>query len=564
MAIDLMMPALSPTMEKGTLARWRVAVGDTIKPGDLLAEIETDKATMEFEAVNEGRIAELLVQEGTDDVPVGAIIARLADGEAAPAEDDKPLSPSARRAAKATGIDPTTVNGTGRDGRVTREDLVAASGTVPAIAPAVTQDIVMPALSPTMEKGTIARWLVAVGDTIKAGDLIAEIETDKATMELEAAADGRLSEILQGDGTDDIAVGTVIARVSDAGSGTRSPAVAAPVQDAPAPGGGEVAQLQPVAAAKPAESAPPAPRPEVAIDTSLSPLIRRIAAAKGIDTKQLTGSGPSGRLVLADVAPSPKTVAPTAPAAGGSTATRPAPMPLASSAVPDTPHETTKLSNMRKTIARRLTESKQLVPHIYLTVDVRLDALLKLRSELNEALADRGVKLSVNDLIIKAQALALLATPACNVQHTPDQLIRFSRADISVAVSISDGLITPVIVDAGSASLSAIATSMKSLAAKAHEGRLQPSEYQGGTASLSNLGMFGIKQFEAVINPPQAMILAVGIGERRAVIDGDVIGIATQMTATGSFDHRAIDGADAAQFMSTFKALVENPLGLIG
>jgi pyruvate dehydrogenase E2 component (dihydrolipoamide acetyltransferase) len=232
--------------------------------------------------------------------------------------------------------------------------------------------------------------------------------------------------------------------------------------------------------------------------------------------------------------------------------------------VPDgIPHDTVKLSNMRKTIARRLSESKQTVPHIYLTVDINLDALLKLRGELNKGLESRGIKLSVNDMLVKAQAAALMEVPACNVQFAGDTLIQFKRADISVAVSIPGGLITPVVTGADTKSLSAIAAEIKDLAGRAREGKLQPHEYAGGTASLSNMGMYGIKQFEAIINPPQAMILAIGAGEKRPYVVGDSLQIATVMSATGSFDHRAIDGADGAAFMAAFKRLVENPLGML-
>jgi pyruvate dehydrogenase E2 component (dihydrolipoamide acetyltransferase) len=232
-------------------------------------------------------------------------------------------------------------------------------------------------------------------------------------------------------------------------------------------------------------------------------------------------------------------------------------------AVPDIPHTAEKLSNIRKVIARRLTESKQTVPHIYLTVDIRLDKLLKLRTDFNAALAPRGVKLSVNDLLIKALGVSLIQVPKCNVMFTPDQLISFSRADISVAVSTPSGLITPIIADANSKGLAAISEQMKDLAARARDNKLKPEEFQGGTASLSNMGMFGIKQFEAVINPPQGMIMAIGAGEKRPWVIDDALGVATIMSATGSFDHRAIDGADGAQLMQAFKALVENPLGMV-
>lgn len=300
-----------------------------------------------------------------------------------------------------------------------------------------------------------------------------------------------------------------------------------------------------------------------------SPLAKRIAADKGVDLATLNGTGPNGRIVKADVeaagtSTAPKTVSAelveTRPAAGAPPAAAPAPSAPIST---DIPHTTEKLSNMRKTIARRLTESKQQVPHIYLTVDVRLDALLKLRGELNAALEPSGVKLSVNDMLIKALAKALIAVPKCNVSFAGDQLISYGRADISVAVSVPAGLITPIITGADSKAISAISNEMKELAGRAKDGKLQPHEFQGGTASLSNMGMFGIKQFEAVINPPQGMIMAIGAGEKRPYVIDDSLQIASIMSATGSFDHRAIDGADGAQLMQAFKALVESPLGLV-
>jgi pyruvate dehydrogenase E2 component (dihydrolipoamide acetyltransferase) len=300
-----------------------------------------------------------------------------------------------------------------------------------------------------------------------------------------------------------------------------------------------------------------------------SPLAKRIAASGGIDLAAVKGTGPGGRVVKADIESyKPGTVqAEKAPAAAPASAPAPAaaaPAPVHAAAQDfGIPHEVEKLSNMRKTIARRLTESKQQVPHIYLTVDVRLDALLKLRAELNSALTGQGVKLSVNDMLIKALAKSLLAVPKVNVQFAGDQLLKFSRADISVAVSIPAGLITPIIVDAGSKSISAISTEMKDLGSRAKEGKLKPEEFTGGTASISNMGMMGIKQFEAVINPPQAMIMAIGAGEKRPYIVDDALGIATVMSATGSFDHRAVDGADGAELMKVFKELVEAPLGLV-
>jgi pyruvate dehydrogenase E2 component (dihydrolipoamide acetyltransferase) len=297
-----------------------------------------------------------------------------------------------------------------------------------------------------------------------------------------------------------------------------------------------------------------------------SPLARRLAEAQGIDLSALQGSGPGGRIVRADIdkaaGSAPLRQAQGEPIGVGAAAEpveAKAPAPVET----EIPHETVKLSNMRKTIARRLTEAKQQIPHIYLTVDVRLDALLKLRGELNAGLESRGIKLSVNDLLIKALAQALVEVPECNVSFAGDQLIKYSRADISVAVAIPGGLITPIITGADSKSVSAIAVEMKELASRAKEGKLSPHEYQGGTASISNMGMFGITQFDAVINPPQGMIMAVGAGDKRPYVINDSLQIATVMSATGSFDHRAIDGADGAKLMKVFRRLVENPLGML-
>lgn len=431
-------------------------------------------------------------------------------------------------------------------------------------------EIKMPALSPTMEEGTLAKWLVKEGDTVKSGDLLAEIETDKATMEFEAVDEGVIGKILVAEGTDNVKVGTVIAVIAGEGEDVSSAAAAPAPSPTPAP-----APAPTPAASAPAPTPTPAPaQPAAAAGSRVkaSPLARRIAADKGVDLAGVTGSGPNGRIVKADVEGAKPGAAPAAAPAAAAAAPAPTAAPTAAPAAAETkavwfddsiPHEEEKLSNIRKTIARRLTESKQTVPHIYLTVDIRLDALLKLRGELNKALEARGVKLSVNDLLIKALGVALARTPKCNVTYTGEKLIKYSRADVSVAVSTPTGLITPIIKDAANKSVSAIATEMKDLAARAREGKLQPHEYQGGTASLSNMGMYGIKQFEAVINPPQGMIMAIGAGEKRPYIIDDALGVATVMSATGSFDHRAIDGADGAELMKVFKELVEAPMGMI-
>ncbi len=478
-------------------------------------------------------------------------------------------------------------------------------------------ELKMPALSPTMEEGTLAKWLVKPGDVVKSGDLLAEIETDKATMEFEAIDEGVVSDLLIAEGTEGVKVGTVIAVISGEGETAKPAAKAAPAPEAKAP--------QAEAAPAAATLAAPAPTPvtaKVAIGArviasplakrlanergidltaitgtgpggrivqadlegadgsvheaasptdrpAISPLARRVAEGLGVDTSTITGTGPGGRIVKADVegaqrhpgegrGPKPKQEGSLDPGLRRDDGKMPSPTE------PGTiPHESLKLSGMRKTIARRLSQSMQEAPHIYLSVDIRLDALLKLRGELNEVLATRGVKLSVNDMLIKALGLALIEVPACNVSFAGDTMLHYSRADVSVAVSIPGGLITPIIADAAGKSLATIAAEMNDLAARAKAGKLAPHEYQGGTASISNMGMMGIKQFTAVINPPQGMIMAVGAGEKRPYIVDDALGVATVMTCTGSFDHRAIDGADGAQLMAAFKALVEKPLGLV-
>jgi pyruvate dehydrogenase E2 component (dihydrolipoamide acetyltransferase) len=440
-------------------------------------------------------------------------------------------------------------------------------------------ELKMPALSPTMEEGTLAKWLVKEGDMVKSGDLLAEIETDKATMEFEAVDEGKIAKIVVPEGTGGVKVGAVIALIE--GEDEAPAAKPAPAKaDAPKV---ETAKVEAPAAEpkKEAEVAKPAPTPAPAAETGdrvkASPLARRLAAADGVDLASVSGSGPNGRIVKADlegaakgtapaaapVAAAPAPAATPAPAKPAAPAVAAKPAPAAPAGPTEIPSETVKLSSMRKVIARRLTESMQQSPHIYLTVDIQLDALLKLRGELNKSLESRGVKLSVNDLLIKALAVALMEVPDCNVSFAGDTLIKYKRADISVAVAIPGGLITPIVTSADTKSMSAIATEAKDLAKRAKEGKLQPQEYMGGTASISNMGMFGIKHFTAVINPPQAMIMAVGSGEQRPYIVNGELGVATIMSATGSFDHRAIDGAVGAQLMAAFKRLVENPMGLL-
>ena len=426
--------------------------------------------------------------------------------------------------------------------------------------------ITMPALSPTMTEGTLAKWLLKEGDTVQSGDLLAEIETDKATMEVEAADDGVLARILVAEGTEGVPVNAPIAIFleegedasvfEDATSETAAAAVAALAAPTPtqAPATEAVAVTAPAAA------------PPVAVAASggrilASPLARRMATQAGLDLASVSGSGPRGRIVKADIEAAMATggtpaAAPVAPV----TATPAAPAADASALEGD--FELQPLSTMRKTIARRMSESKREAPHFYLTVDCELDALLSLRTELNER-ADAAFKLSVNDLVIKAAAVALMKVPAANAGYSEDGIKLYKSADISVAVASERGLITPVIRNANGKGLEAISTEMRALAQKANDGKLMPEDYQGGSFSISNLGMYGVKQFDAVINTPQACILAVGAGEQRAVVKDGALAIATVMSVTLSVDHRAVDGAIGGQFLAAFKGLIQDPMTML-
>ncbi len=429
-------------------------------------------------------------------------------------------------------------------------------------------NILMPALSPTMTEGTLARWLKKEGDTIKAGDVIAEIETDKATMEVEAVDEGVLGKILVADGTANVAVNAPIAILVEAGeavpTGAAPAAAPAPVAVASAPAA--AAAAAPVAA--PVAAAPVAAHGERIV---ASPLAKRIAQQAGVNLAGVKGSGPNGRIVKADVeaavkggvaaAPAPVAVAAPAPVAAA-----PAPAPKPAAPVITAPHTVVPNSTMRKVIARRLSESKSTVPHFYVSMDIELDALLKLRADLNARSPKDGpgaFKLSVNDLVIKAAGVALRRVPKVNAMYTEDATILFHDVDISVAVSIPDGLITPIIRNADTKGLSQISNEMKDLAARAKSGKLKPEEFQGGGFSISNMGMFGVSNFAAIVNPPQAGILAVAAGTQRPVVKNGELAIATVMTCTLSVDHRVVDGALGAEWMAEFKRIVEDPLSLM-
>ena len=433
-------------------------------------------------------------------------------------------------------------------------------------------EVLMPALSPTMEEGTLAKWLVKEGDTVSSGDLIAEIETDKATMEFEAVDEGVVGKIVVAEGTEGVKVNTLIAVLLDDGESAddigATPAAAPAAEAAPAE-----------EAAAPAAVAAPAPAAPAAADGSrlfATPLARRIAADKGLDLTQIAGSGPHGRIIKADVEGATAQPAAAAPAAAAPAAA-PAPAAAAPTAVAtgpstdvvlktyaDRPFEEVSLDGMRKTIAARLTEAKQSVPHFYLRREIQLDELLKFRGQLNKQLEGRGVKLSVNDFIIKACALALQAVPDANAVWAGDRVLKFEKSDVAVAVAIEGGLFTPVLQDADSKSLSALSTQMKDLAGRARERKLAPHEYQGGSFAISNLGMFGIDNFDAIINPPHAAILAVGAGAKKPIVgkDGE-LAVGTVMSVTLSVDHRVIDGALGAELLQAIKDNLENPMVML-
>lgn len=442
-------------------------------------------------------------------------------------------------------------------------------------------NILMPALSPTMEKGNLAKWLKKEGDAIKSGDIIAEIETDKATMEVEAVDEGILAKIVVPEGTADVAVNEVIGVI--AAEGEDASAASAPAK-AEAPKAAESPKAEAPKAA-PAAAAPAAPAAAPVASSGqrpfASPLARRLAKEAGLDLSKVQGSGPHGRIVEKDVeAAKTGGSAKAAPAAAPVTAApaaapKPAAAPLATGpsdeqvrklfapgSFEEIPHD-----GMRKTIARRLTESKQTIPHFYVTVDCELDALLKLRAELNAAAPEKdgkpAYKLSVNDMVIKALALALRAVPDANVSWTENAMLKHKHADVGVAVSIPGGLITPIIRDACHKTLSQISNEMKDYAARAKARKLKPEEYQGGTTAVSNLGMFGVKDFAAVVNPPHATILAVGAGEQRAVVKGGQLAVATVMSVTLSTDHRAVDGALGAELLAAFKGYIEKPMAML-
>ena len=428
-------------------------------------------------------------------------------------------------------------------------------------------DILMPALSPTMEEGVLAKWHVKVGDVVSAGDVIAEIETDKATMEVEAVDEGEITDILVAEGTEGVKVNTPIARLKDEGG-----AAAPQKSEKPAAKAEETPKAAPAAVEAPKASAPVAPAPAAPKSDSgerifSSPLARRIAAQNGVDLKSVKGTGPHGRIVKRDVEAAGKgaaqpAAATTAAAATSGIAPRQV-QSLAQMGIPDGSYDLIPLDGMKKAVARRMVDSIQNVPHFPLFIDCEIDQLMAVRAKVNKMLEPQGIKVSVNDFIIKAAALALKMVPEANASYTPEGIAMHHNADVSMAVAIDGGLITPIIRKAETKGLAQIATESKDLAKRARERKLKPEEFQGGTFSVSNLGMFGIKQFTSIINEPQGCIMSVGAGEQRAVVKNGQIVPATVMTVTLTCDHRVVDGATGARFLQAFKPLIEDPVAML-
>uniref|UniRef100_A0A8C2KF06 Acetyltransferase component of pyruvate dehydrogenase complex n=1 Tax=Cyprinus carpio TaxID=7962 RepID=A0A8C2KF06_CYPCA len=560
------LPALSPTMQMGTIARWEKKEGDKINEGDLIAEVETDKATVGFEMLEECYLAKILVPQGTRDVPIGAVICITVDNpDLIPAFKDLTLDKIASSAPAAAAAPPPPAS--------------------PAAAPAPPQvpgssypphmKVLLPALSPTMTMGTVQRWEKKVGEKLSEGDLLAEIETDKATIGFEVQEEGYLAKIMIAEGTRDVPLGTPLCIIVEKESDISTFAdyvetgVAASPPPAPTPVAAPAPAPAPAAPTAAPATAPAAPRKGRVF---ASPLAKKLAAEKGIDIAQVTGTGPDGRVTRKDIdsfvplKPTPAPAAAPAPAA-------PTPSPPAApafAAVPTGTFTDIPISNIRRVIAQRLMQSKQTIPHYYLSIDVNMDQVLELRKELNAEVKADNIKLSVNDFIIKASSLACLKVPEANSSWM-DTVIRHKckitdvTLKLHVAVSTPMGLITPIVFNAHIKGLATISKDVAILAAKAREGKLQPHEFQGGTFTISNLGMYGIKHFSAIINPPQACILAVGGSEKRLLPADNEKGfdVASMMSVTLSCDHRVVDGAVGAQWLAEFRKFLEKPFTML-
>ncbi|KAM9333268.1 dihydrolipoyllysine-residue acetyltransferase component of pyruvate dehydrogenase complex, mitochondrial isoform 1-T1 [Pholidichthys leucotaenia] len=544
------LPALSPTMQTGTIARWEKKEGDKISEGDLIAEVETDKATVGFEMLEECYLAKILVPEGTRDVSIGSVICITVE------------TPDLIAAFKDVTLDSINASGAAPSPAASAPPPPPPAPAAPATAPGSSypphMKISLPALSPTMTMGTVQRWEKKVGEKLSEGDLLAEIETDKATIGFEVQEEGYLAKIMVPEGTRDVPLGTPLCIIVEKESDI------AAFKDYVETGVVEVATPPPPPAPTPQAAAPaaaPTPAPAAAAPRKgrvfVSPLAKKLATEKGIDLAEVSGTGPEGRITRKDIENFVPSKA--APAAA------PAPAAPSPAAAPAGTFTDIPISNIRKIIAQRLMQSKQTIPHYYLSVDVNMDQVLELRKELNDEVKAQNIKLSVNDFIIKASALACLKVPECNSSWM-DTVIRQNHVvDVSVAVSTANGLITPIVFNAHIKGLATISSDVSVLAAKAREGKLQPHEFQGGTFTISNLGMFGIKNFSAIINPPQSCILAVGGSEKRLLPADNEKGfdVASMMSVTLSCDHRVVDGAVGAQWLAEFRKFLERPITML-
>ncbi|XP_040036320.1 dihydrolipoyllysine-residue acetyltransferase component of pyruvate dehydrogenase complex, mitochondrial isoform X1 [Gasterosteus aculeatus] len=553
------LPALSPTMQTGTIARWEKKEGEKISEGELIAEVETDKATVGFEILEECYMAKILVPEGTRDVNIGAVICITVDSpDLVAAFKDVTLE-----SLQAAVVSPSPVAST-------PPPAAAAPPAAPGSSYPPHMKVTLPALSPTMTMGTVQRWEKKVGEKLSEGDLLAEIETDKATIGFEVQEEGYLAKIMVPEGTRDVPLGVPLCIIVE-----RESDIAA-FKDYVETGLTEVSTPAPAPAAAPAAAAaaaPPSPATTPAAPAAprkgrvfASPLAKKLAAEKGIDLAQVGGSGPDGRITRKDIDSFvPPKAAPAVTAAPPPAATPAASAPAAAPAAPAGTFTDIPISNIRKVIAQRLMQSKQTIPHYYLSVDVNMDQVLELRKDLNNEVKAQNIKLSVNDFVIKASALACLKVPECNSSWM-DTVIRQNHVvDLSVAVSTASGLITPIVFNAHVKGLAAISADVSALAAKARDGKLQPHEFQGGTFTISNLGMFGVKNFSAIINPPQACILAVGGSEKRLMPADNEKGfdVASMMSVTLSCDHRVVDGAVGAQWLAEFRKFLEKPVTML-
>ncbi|RSK44215.1 pyruvate dehydrogenase complex dihydrolipoamide acetyltransferase [Hymenobacter perfusus] len=575
MAELIKMPKMSDTMTDGVIASWLKKVGDKVKSGDILAEVETDKATMELENYEDGTLLHIGPKEG-ESVPVDGLLAivgkegedisaLLNGGGAAPAPAPAAEAPKAE-AAPAPAPAPAP--------EAPKAEAAPAAPAASAAAPAGNGKkatvIRMPKMSDTMTEGTIAAWLKKVGDKVKSGDILAEVETDKATMELDNYEDGTLLYIGPKEG-EAVAVDGVLAIIGEEGAdvqallGGQSGGSAAPVAAEAAPAAATTSAPAPEVAAAPAPAEAPA---QNGGRIFASPLAKNIAKDKGIDLNTIKGSGENGRIVSRDLEAAPAAPAaqpaaapaPQAAAAAPASAPAAAPAPAPAAQPADGTYTDTPVSQMRKVIARRLSESLFTAPHFYLTMEILMDKAMDVRTQLNTL---SPVKLSFNDLVIKAAAVALKQHPAVNSSWLGDKIRQNKVVNIGVAVAVDEGLLVPVVRNADGKGLSAIATEVKELAGKAKSKKLQPAEWEGSTFTISNLGMFGIEEFTAIINPPDACILAVGGIKQTAVVKDGQLAIGNVMKVTLSCDHRVVDGATGAAFLQTLKALLEDPMRML-